>query len=146
MTRFENELVLLVEDSAADVLLTQRAFRKNGFACRLEVARDGEQALAYLHGTADAPPSACPQLVLLDLKLPKVDGLDVLRRLREHPRTARLPVVVLTSSKEQEDIAGSYRSGANAYVRKPIDFSEFVQAVNHLGFFWLALNQRPALE
>jgi two-component system response regulator len=138
--------ILLVEDNADDELLTLRALKKNNILNPVVVARDGVEALDYLFGTgahAGRDTSVLPQVVLLDLKLPKVDGLEVLQRLRGDPRTKLLAVVVLTSSKEDEDVVSSYARGANAYVRKPVDFAEFTTAVQTLGLFWLLLNEAP---
>ena len=135
--------VLLVEDNDDDVQLTLRAFQKYRFANDIHVATDGQEALDFLfctgaHATRD--PCDMPQLILLDLKLPKVSGLEVLQRIREDERTRFLPVVVLTSSKEERDVVESYRLGANSYVRKPVDFREFVDAANQLGLYWMVLN------
>ncbi len=136
--------ILLVEDNPDDELLTIRALKKNNIANEMVVARDGEEALAILHGEhADASPEDPPEVVLLDLKLPKVDGLEVLRRIRSDPRTRFTPVVVLTSSKEERDIVESYELGANGYMRKPVDFEQFIDAVKTLGLYWLVLNERP---
>jgi two-component system response regulator len=137
-----NETILLVEDNPDDEALTLRAFKKSNIRNEIIVMRDGAEALAYLFpgdGDGDGPPS--PALILLDLNLPKVGGLEVLRRMRADERTQMIPVVVLTSSKLEEDILDSYRSGANAYVRKPIRFSDFTEAVKALGVFWLRLNE-----
>jgi two-component system response regulator len=131
------KVLFLVEDNQSDEKLTVRAFKKHGVVDQIDVARDGEQALAYLLD-ASRP---LPAVVLLDLKIPKIDGLEVLKRLRAHDRTRLIPVVVLTSSKEQEDLVRSYSLGANAYVRKPIDFSEFAEAARTLGLFWLVINE-----
>jgi CheY-like chemotaxis protein len=141
--------ILLVEDNPDDVELTLRAFRKSNVANDIVVARDGVEALDYLfatgsYGHRDA--NALPQVVLLDLKLPRIDGLHVLERLRAHPKTRLLPVVILTSSNEQRDLASGYRLGANSYVRKPVDFQEFVEAVRQLGLYWLLLNERPPFD
>jgi len=139
------KMVLLVEDNEDDIELTLRAFRKNNFLNEIIVARDGQEALDYLFGTgayADNK-TELPQLVLLDLKLPKVDGLEVLRRIREDARTSYLPVVMLTSSKEEQDVIMSYRLHANSYIRKPVDFLSFSEAVRRLGFYWLMLNEAP---
>jgi CheY-like chemotaxis protein len=136
--------ILLVEDNHDDELLTLRALKKNHIANEVVVARDGVEALDVLFGTgphAGRDTGRPPQVVLLDLNLPRLGGLDVLERLRADARTRLLPVVVLTSSKEDEDLIGSYAKGANAYVRKPVDFAEFLQAVKTLGRFWLVLNQ-----
>lgn len=141
--------VLLVEDNPDDEELTRLAFESNAVPSDLRVVRDGAEALDFLFakGThADRPPELWPQLLLLDLNLPKVNGLDVLREIRAHERTRTLPVVVLTSSKEEQDIIRSYRLGANAYVPKPVDFSEFLEAVKQLGRFWLTVNQPPPPE
>jgi len=137
--------ILLVEDNPDDVTLTLRALKKNNIGNDVVVARDGVEALEYLFGTGryrGRDPSL-PQVVLLDLKLPKLDGLEVLRRLRADERTRFLPVVILTSSDEERDIASGYGLGANSYVRKPVDFAAFTKAVNQLGLYWLVLNQSP---
>jgi CheY-like chemotaxis protein len=131
--------MLLVEDSRTDEKLTIRAFKKHSVVNQVDVARDGEEAPAYLLDSA----RPLPAVVLLDLKLPKVDGLEVLRRVRSDPRTRLIPVVVLTSSKEQEDVVRSYSLGANAYVRKPVDFTQFAEAAMTLGLFWCLLNEPP---
>jgi len=144
-----NKVILLVEDTRSDEVLTLRALKKNNIANEVVVARTGEQALDYLFGTgahAGQEPVALPQLILLDLNLPKTSGLDVLRRVRAGERTRLLPVVVLTSSREDEDIIHSYSLGANAYVRKPVDFDQFTEAVKALGLFWLVLNETPSRE
>ena len=138
--------ILLVEDNPTDEKLTVLAFKQCGVANTIVVERDGAAALDYLFGTgahAGRDVSLLPSVVLLDLNLPKIDGLDVLRRIRADERTKLLPVVVLTASKEEEDIVRSYSLGANAYVRKPVAFAEFSEAVRTLGLFWLLLNQRP---
>jgi two-component system response regulator len=135
--------VLLVEDNSADVTLTLRAFRKSNIANEVVVVRDGAEALAYLLPDDDAEAAEQPTLILLDLQLPKVGGLEVLRRIRAAERTRLIPVVILTTSEEQEDILASYTNGANAYVRKPVRFSEFADAVNTLGLFWLLLSVPP---
>lgn len=131
--------ILLVEDNPDDEELTIRALRRHNLANDVRVARDGAEALEVLFA-ADQPP---PQVVLLDLKLPKVDGLEVLRRVRGDDRTRRLPVVILTSSREERDIVESYNLGANSYVQKPVDFAEFVEAVSNLGLYWMVLNEAP---
>jgi two-component system response regulator len=132
--------ILLVEDNPDDEALTLRAFRKSNIRNEVVVMRDGAEALAYLFpGNGDAAP--CPALILLDLNLPKVGGLELLRKMRADERTQPIPVVVLTSSKLDEDILDSYRNGANAYVRKPVRFSDFAEAVRILGVFWLLLNE-----
>jgi two-component system response regulator len=131
---------LLVEDNPDDEALTLRAFKKSDIRNEVVVLRDGAEALAYLFpGNGDTAPR--PALILLDLNLPKVGGLEVLRRMRADERTQMIPVVVLTSSKLDEDILDSYRNGANAYVRKPVNFSDFAEAVRTLGVFWLLLNE-----
>jgi two-component system response regulator len=132
--------ILLVEDNPDDVLFTVRAFEKNSISNEIVVAVDGEQALGMLLPT-DARPPLRPALILLDVKLPKVDGLEVLRRIRADQRTASLPVVVLTTSSEERDIVESYRLGANSFVRKPVVFSEFVDATKVLGIYWLLVNE-----
>ena len=142
----KERLILLVEDNDDDVQLTLRALRLHRIANTVHVVRDGAEALDFLfcRGVyADRPPEELPQLVLLDLKLPKVPGLDVLKQLREDPRTRRLPVVILTSSNVESDLATSYDLGANSYIRKPVDFTQFMEAVNQLGLYWLVLNEAP---
>jgi len=138
-----DRVIVLVEDNANDEELTLRAFRKTKIANRVVVVRDGAEALDYffLRGRhAARPPTEIAQLVLLDLKLPKVDGLDVLRALRAAERTRLIPVVVLTSSVEDQDVVRSYGLGANSYVQKPVDYTQFVEAVRQLGLYWLAIN------
>jgi two-component system, response regulator len=140
------KVILLVEDNPDDEALTIRAFTKNHIANQVIVARDGAQALDYLFGTGaydGRDPGDLPQVVLLDLKLPKVDGLEVLRRVRANPVTSMLPVVVLTSSTEDRDRVASYRLGCNSYVLKPVDFLQFAEAAHQLGLYWLVLNQPP---
>jgi two-component system response regulator len=129
-------LILLVEDNPDDVALTLRAFEKYHIANQIVVARDGEEALEYLFFSKRIQ----PQVVLLDLKVPKYDGLEILRRIRADERTKLLPVVILTSSEQDEDLMGSYRAGANSYVRKPVDFVEFTEAARQLGLYWMVLN------
>ena len=139
-------MILLVEDNPDDEALTLRALRKNHIANQVIVAHTGEDALDFLFGTgahAGRDTSVRPHLMLLDLNLPRIDGHEVLRRIRIDPRTKHLPVVVLTSSKEEEDIVRSYSLGANSYVRKPVHFAEFSEAVKVLGLFWLLLNELP---
>lgn len=133
--------ILLVEDNNDDEKLTLRALKKNNILNEVVLAHDGVEALDYLFPSAGT--SVLPQIVLLDLNLPRMNGLDVLRRIRSDERTKLLPVVVLTSSKQEEDIARSYAVGANAYVRKPVDFMEFSEAVRTVGLFWLLLNEAP---
>jgi two-component system, response regulator len=132
--------ILLVEDNPDDVALTLRALKKNHILNEISVASDGVEALTFLFDGDDAD-HGTPGLILLDLKLPKVDGLEVLRRIRADERTKLIPVVILTSSKLEEDILTSYRNGANAYVRKPVNFAEFAEAIKTLGLFWLLLNE-----
>jgi two-component system, response regulator len=137
-------VIVLVEDNANDEELTLRAFRKTNIVNRVVVVRDGAEALDYffVRGRyANRPPTEIAQLVLLDLKLPKIDGLDVLRALRNDERTRLLPIVILTSSVEDQDLVRSYGLGANSYVRKPIDYTQFVDAVRQLGLYWLAINR-----
>ena len=141
-----NKIILLVEDNADDEVLTRRALKKNNIGNELVVARDGAEALDYLFGMGvyeGRDLSVMPQVILLDLKLPKVDGLEVLRRLRADERTKLLPVVILTSSKEQQDLVNGYGYGANSYIRKPVDFAQFLEAVRQLGLYWLVLNETP---
>ena len=141
----DEKIILLVEDTPSDEKLMVRALKKNHISNKVVVARDGAEALDYLLGTGPyagkLPP--LPQLVLLDLNLPRIDGLEVLRRLRANPRCRRLPVVILTSSNADRDVLAGYDLGANSYVRKPIDFDEFSEAVRQLGLYWLLLNQAP---
>jgi two-component system response regulator len=145
-----NKPILLVEDNQDDEVLTLRALKKNNILNEVVVARDGAEALDYLFGAgahAGRDTSVQPQVVLLDLNLPRIGGLDVLRRIREDNRTKLLAVVVLTSSKEEEDIIRSYSLGANSFVRKPVEFNEFTQAVKTLGLFWLLLHEpAPAVR
>jgi two-component system response regulator len=137
--------ILLVEDNPDDEALTIRAFKKNNIKNDVVVARDGAQALDYLFGKDAEDKRRLPQIVLLDLKLPKIDGLEVLKRIRADERTRLLPVVILTSSKEEQDLIASYRFGCNSYIRKPVDFDEFVEAARQLGLYWLLLNEPPPL-
>jgi two-component system response regulator len=141
----KERVILLVEDNADDEALTMRALKKNNITNKIVVARDGVEALDYLFGTglhAGRDTSVQPELVLLDLKLPRVDGFEVLKKLREDERTKLLAVVILTSSKEQQDVVNGYGLGANSYIRKPVDFQHFVDAVQQLGLYWLVLNER----
>lgn len=140
------KLILLVEDNPDDEELTLLALKKSNILNEVIVARDGVEALDYLFATgkyADRSPSRMPQLIMLDLKLPKLDGLEVLKRLRADPRTKLIPVVILTSSSEEEDVVASYNNGANSYVRKPVDFHRFADAIKQLGMYWLILNEVP---
>lgn len=146
MSGVHHKVILLVEDNPDDEALTLRALQKNGVNGEIVVAHDGAQALDYLLGEgahAGRDTSAMPALVLLDLKLPKVNGLEVLKRIRAEERTRTLPVVVLTSSDERSDIASSYALGANSYVQKPVNFAQFNAAVGQLGHYWLGLNIAP---
>lgn len=138
--------ILLVEDNPDDELLTIRAFTRNHIVNAIDVVRDGQEAIDYLFCTGSfggRDPRETPQVVLLDLKLPKIDGLEVLRRIRGDERLKMLPVVVLTSSSEESDIVASYDLGANSYVRKPVDFAEFAAAVRDVGLYWMMLNEPP---
>jgi two-component system response regulator len=140
------KVILLVEDNPDDEALTLHAIEKNNINHKIVVARNGAEALDYLFGTgayAGRDPHDLPLVVLLDLKLPKIDGLEVLRRIREDERTQLLPVVLLTSSNEEEDRLKGYMLGANSYVRKPVDFDEFVRAAGQLGLYWILLNEPP---
>ena len=142
----DKKIILLVDDNPDDVELTLRAFKKNNILNNVVVARDGVEALDFLFARgvyADRDKSVMPQVILLDLKLPKVDGLEVLQSLRADDRTKFLPVVILTSSKEEQDIISSYSLGANSYILKPVDFSQFTEAVRQLDLYWLVLNQSP---
>ena len=142
----QQKSILLVEDNADDEALTLRALKKNNIQNRVVVAHDGAEALDYLFGAearASRDQDVMPALILLDLKLPKIDGLEVLRRIRAHERTKLLPVVILTSSQEEQDILNGYSLGANSYIRKPVDFAQFTEAVRQLGLYWLLLNQPP---
>ncbi len=139
-----NKIILLVEDNPDDEALTLRALTQNKIVNEVVVARDGAEALDYLFATgayAGRDLTAMPQLILLDLKLPKIDGLEVLQSLRADPRTRLLPVVILTSSGEDRDVVESYRHCANSYIRKPVDFAQFIEAVRQLGLYWLVLNE-----
>jgi len=142
----DKKIILLVEDNPDDVDLTIRALKKNKILNEVVVAADGAEAVDYLFGTgkyAGRDLSIIPQLILLDLKLPKIDGLELLRRIRADERTELLPVVILTSSKEEKDIVNGYKLGANSYIRKPVDFNQFIEAVKYLGLYWLVLNEPP---
>lgn len=139
-------MILLVEDNPDDEALTLRALHKNNIGNKVVVARDGVEALDFLFCTgpyAGRDPDDTPQVVLLDLKLPKLDGLEVLRRIRADIRTRTLPVVILTSSKEEQDLIKGYTLGANSYVRKPVDFNQFTESIRQLGLYWLVLNEAP---
>jgi two-component system response regulator len=138
--------ILLVEDNDDDVILTRRALNKAGIPHKLVVARDGVEAIEYLFGDQNQPSpegKLCPAVILLDLKLPKIDGLEVLERIRGDKRTCMCPVIILTTSREETDIIKGYELGANSYIRKPVDFDQFVEAVRQLGLYWLMLNELP---
>jgi two-component system response regulator len=140
------KIILLVEDNPDDEKLTVRALKKNNIVNDVTIARDGVEALDYLFGTgahAGRDTKSLPAIVLLDLKLPKLDGHEVLRRIRADERTKRLPVVILTSSKEEQDLMNGYNGGANSYIRKPVDFTQFTEVVRQLGLYWLVLNETP---
>ena len=139
--------ILLIEDNPEDVEITLRAFRKNHIANKIHVVRDGEEALECLFSTgryAESGACANTKLILLDLKLPKVDGLEILQKCKTDPRTKNIPVVVLTSSREERDLVQSYNYGVNSYVVKPVDFPQFIEAVRQLGLYWVLLNQVPS--
>ena len=143
------KVILLVEDNPDDEMLTLRAMRKNNIANAIIVARDGAEALDYIFRTGkydDRNPAESPQVILLDLNLPKIGGLDVLKRIRADEHTSLFPVVILTSSKEEHDLVESYRLGANSYIRKPVDFNQFSEAIRQLGLYWLVLNEVPDLN
>ncbi len=143
------KVILLVEDNADDEALTLRALSRNNIGNEVVVARDGEEALEWLFCTGkhrSRDPRQQPALVLLDLKLPKIDGLEVLKRIRERTETRLVPVVILTSSREEQDRLHGYLNGANSYIRKPIDFAHFVEAVRQLGLYWLVLNEPPPAQ
>jgi two-component system, response regulator len=142
----DEKIILLVEDNSDDVDLTLRAFKQNNIFNKVVVARDGVEALDYLMGTGahtGRNPEDLPVVTLLDLKLPKINGLEVLKRIRENEQTRLLPVVILTSSIEERDVVDSYKLGANSYVRKPVNFDEFVKAIASLGLYWLIWNNSP---
>ena len=142
----KDKIILLVEDNPDDVELTLRALKKNNIMNEVVVARDGAEALDYLFGEgvyAGRDMAIMPAVILLDLKLPRIDGLEVLQRIRSEERTKLLPVVILTSSKEEKDRMSGYKLGANSYIRKPVDFNQFIEAVRQLGLYWLLLNEPP---
>jgi len=140
-----DKTILLVEDNPDDEALTLRALTKNNIMNEVTVVRDGQQALDYFFGEG-ASANPLPAIVLLDLKLPKIDGLEVLRRIRADQRTCVQPIVILTSSKEEQDIVSGYRLGANSYIRKPVDFDQFVEAIRQLGLYWLVLNEPAPVQ
>jgi two-component system response regulator len=145
----QTPVILLVEDSQDDADLTLRAFRNSGMECKIVLAHDGNQALDYLFARGEwtaRDPSVIPALILLDLKLPGASGLEILRQIRQNPRTQRIPVVVMSCSTEESDISASYAIGANSYVRKPVDFVEFAKAIGLLSRYWLQLNQSILVE
>lgn len=143
----KNKKILLVEDNSDDVELTLRAFKKNAILNEIDVVRDGAEALDYFFGPKGCVVEGCgcgnPAVVLLDLKLPKVDGIEVLRRIRADERTKYVPVVILTSSKDQKDVLNGYKLGCNSYIRKPVDFNQFIDSARQLGLYWLMLNELP---
>ena len=141
-----DKAILLVEDNPSDVALTRRAFEQCGIKNPLVVAEDGQEALDYLQATgvhSQRDANILPVLILLDLKLPRIDGLEVLRRIRADSRIRRIPVVILTSSREERDIGTGYDLGTNSYIRKPVDFQQFAEVIKHLGLYWLVINQPP---
>jgi CheY-like chemotaxis protein len=144
----QNVDILLVEDNKDDVELTLHALRKEKLANNIQVVSDGEEALDFIfcRGTFHDRPNQCPKLVLLDLKLPKVDGLEVLRQLKADPQTKAVPVVILTSSKEERDLVSGYNLGANSYIQKPVDFDQFRDTVKRVGLYWLVVNQPPVTQ
>ena len=145
----KDKIILLVEDNPSDIGLTKRALKKHRITNELVVAENGQAALDYLFGAgahAGRDVTDLPTVVLLDLKLPKLNGLEVLKRIRDNPQTKRLPVVILTTSKDEQDIMRSYDLGANSYIRKPVDFHQFAEALRQLGLYWLVLNEPPPLK
>jgi CheY-like chemotaxis protein len=145
----EEKIILLVEDNPDDVTLTERALKKSHILNKLVVAKDGAEALDYILGTGaytGRDMNSMPEVVLLDLKLPKIDGLEVLKQIRTDKRTKLLPVVILTSSKEESDLVNGYTLGANSYIRKPVNFNQFVEAIHQLGLYWLVLNESPPMD
>lgn len=148
MESFDAIEILLVEDNPSDAILAMHALEKSKLANRIQIARDGEEALDFLFcrgSFAGRPANNMPSLVLLDLKLPKVDGLTVLKELKTNPRTKSIPVVVLTTSKEERDLVQSYQLGVNSYIQKPVNFTQFQDVVRHLGMYWLLINSKPPM-
>jgi two-component system, response regulator len=144
-----DKVILLVEDNPDDEALTLRALKKNNIGNEVVVARDGAEALDYLFGTgtyAGRDTKLLPAVTLLDLKLPKIDGLEVLQRVRADERTQLVPIVILTSSKEEQDLIKGYKLGANSYIRKPVDFGQFVDSIRQLGLYWLVINESPPIH
>jgi two-component system response regulator len=144
-----DKIILLVENNPDDEMLTLRALKKNNISNDVVVARDGAEALDYLFGTgaySGRDTRVLPTMTLLDLKLPKIDGLEVLHRIRADDRTKLIPVVILTSSKEEQDLINGYKQGANSYIRKPVDFAQFTEAMRHLGLYWLVINEPPPMR
>jgi len=144
-----NKTILLIEDNLDNIELTLRALKKNNIKNEVKVVYDGAEALDYLFGKgkySERDLANMPTVILLDIKLPKVNGIEVLRQIRENKLTRLLPVVILTSSKEEQDIVNGYRLGVNSYVRKPVDFNQFAEAVSHIGLYWLLINETPPIE
>jgi two-component system response regulator len=139
----QSKVILLVEDNPDDIRLTRRAFKANNISNEMVVVNDGDAALKYLNEICALPNGVLPTVTLLDINLPKIDGLEVLKRIRAHPQLKRLPIVILTSSKEEQDLIKSYDLGANSYIQKPVDFERFIAAVRQLGLYWLLLNEPP---
>jgi CheY-like chemotaxis protein len=149
MSKDRQTSILLVEDNADDLELTLHALRSNKVANKIDVARDGEEALDFIFRRgrfAERAPDPRPSLILLDLKLPKVDGLEVLREIRNNPASRTIPVVIMTSSKEEKDLVTGYQLGVNSYIQKPVDFTQFRETVRHLGLYWLVVNQPPPAD
>ena len=145
----QQKIILLVEDNPDDVELTLHALKKNKITNKIVVAEDGKEALDYLFGEgmyAERDISKTPVLILLDLNLPKIDGIEVLKRIKSEERTCLLPTVILTSSNEEKDLVNGYRFGANSYIRKPVDFNQFAEAIRQLGLYWLVLNETPPIK
>jgi two-component system, response regulator len=138
--------ILLVEDNSTDEELATIALKKYNIKNKLKIARDGVEALEYLFGSVDSETLRCfgPLVILLDLKLPRINGLEVLKRIKSHPEAKKIPVVILTSSNEEKDILESYKIGANSYIRKPVDFNQFAEAINQIGLYWLVLNKQSS--